>query len=590
MTTFPMLRVKKSNEHMLSDVFKILALYHLPIWIEDPSRILRFILLVAVGGIIDLLFSLVRYKKLWCCASGTVTAAIISILTVGTPLWGQLLGIVIAIVIGKQLWGGTGKNILNPAMVGLVPVMLIFQLPLPEFSKSFFYLPAILLGLLFLRVRPFASLGFMVGMLAGLYLNQELTLWSIVTYGVLFWGSIIITDPVTVTRNRFAGIAAGFLSGFGGMIFDVVPIAVPLGILLLNLFSSVIETAAERSRDGQKARITIPKAIGAKNYSKKLIDLTQTEDPLPTTADEIATLSCKEILSRIKGSEMFGMGGAAFPTGRKLQTLLASKEEKYFIINGVECDPGLMHDAWILRNYTDEIRRGIDLISRCTEFKGIYLAAKDIDGLDYPDYIKLYQVKDLYPIGAERILISEILGKKLDNDQIPAVGGILVLNVQTVHAIYRAVYLNKAADTRIITVADLRGRTAEIVRVRLGMKLREVTQAVFPDAVNIFVGGGLMQAYLAEEEAVIDQSINFIATGAYPEYKESPQCSKCGSCIKSCPSGLKVNLIADLVDLGKPEEAEKYYVSECISCGSCSYSCPAGRNLAARVKVAKNAI
>ncbi|MBP1755660.1 MAG: hypothetical protein H6Q59_2058, partial [Firmicutes bacterium] len=92
MTTFPMLRVKRSNEHMLSDVFKILALYHLPLWIENPMGILRFILLVAVGGLIDFLFSLVRYKKLWCCASGTVTAAILSLLTVGAPLWGQLMG------------------------------------------------------------------------------------------------------------------------------------------------------------------------------------------------------------------------------------------------------------------------------------------------------------------------------------------------------------------------------------------------------------------------------------------------------------------------------------------------------------------
>lgn len=590
MTTFPMLRVKRSNEHMLSDVFKILALYHLPLWIEDPMGILRFILLVAVGGLIDSIFSLIRYKKLWCCASGAVTAAIISLLTVGVPLWGQLLGIVIALVVGKQLWGGTGKNILNPALVGLIPVMLIFHLSLPQFRESLFYLPAIILGLLFVRVRPFAALGFIVGMLAGLYLNQELTLWSIITYGILFWGSIIITDPVTVTRNRFAGIAAGFLAGFGGLVFEAVPIAVPIGILLVNLFTAVIETTAERSRDGQKARISIPKAVGAKNYEKKLVDLSHTLEPMPISDAEVAKMSWEEILGKIKASEMYGMGGAAFPTGRKLQTLLAAKDEKYFIINGVECDPGLMHDAWLLRNYSKEIRKGIDLISRCADFKGIYLAAKDMKDLSYPDYVKLFRVKDLYPMGAERILIAEVLGKKLNNDQIPASQGVLVLNVQTVYAIYRAVYLNATADTRILTVADLRGKTAEIVRVRLGMKLQEITRAMFPDAVNIFVGGGLMQAYLSEEDAVIDQSINFIATGNYPNYKESPQCSKCGSCIESCPSGLKVNLIADLVDQGKPEETERYFVSECISCGSCSYSCPAGRNLSARVKAAKKAV
>ncbi len=590
MTTFPMLRVRRSNEHMLSDVFKILALYHLPLWVENPIGILRFILLVVVGGLIDFLFSFVRYKKLWCCASGAVTAAIISLLTVGVPLWGQLLGIVIALVLGKHLWGGTGKNILNPALVGLVPVMLMFDLSFPQFTRSLYYLPAILLGLLFLRVRPFASLGFIVGMLAGLYLHQNLTLWSILTYGVLFWGCIIMTDPGTVTRNRIAGIAAGFLAGFGGMIFGASPISIPIGVLLVNLFTAVIESAAEKSRDGQKARLKLGKAVADKNYGKRLIDLTQTEASVPIDETVIAGLSPKDILNRIKESEIFGMGGAAFPTSRKLQTLLTSKKEKYFIINGVECDPGLIHDAWLLRNYAKEIQKGIALIARCIDFKGIYLAAKDTEDLSYPEYIKLYRVKDLYPMGAERILISEILGHRLDNKQLPAAEGILVLNVQTIYAIYQAVYLNQAADTRILTVTDLRERETEIVRVRLGMKLREVMDFVYPGAVNIFAGGGMMQAYLSEEDAVIDQSVNWIATGNYPSYKESPQCSKCGNCMKSCPSGLKVNLIADLVDLGKVEETEKFYVSECISCGSCSYSCPAGRNLATRVKIAKNAL
>ena len=590
MRVFPLLRIKRSNEHLLSEVFIIVVLYHLPLWVEAPLGILHFLLLVAVGGLIDLLFSLLRHKRLWCCASGAVTAAIISLLTEGIPLWGQLIGVIVALLIGKQLWGGTGKNVLNPAIVGLLAVMLIFHMSLPVFERSILYLPAILLGLLLVRVRPFAALGLITGMLAGLHLNQELTLWSIQVYGVLFWGSIIITDPVTVTRNKVAGAAAGFLAGFGGILFEEVPITLLLGILLVNLYSTVIETTSERSRDGQKARICIPKAIRAGNNHQKLIDLVEAVEPDPINESESARLSREAILRRIKECGIYGMGGAAFVTGRKLQALLASKEEKFFIINAVECDPGLIHDSWLLHHYPGEIRKGIDLVAKCTDFKGIYLAAKDIRGLSYPDYITLSQVKDRYPMGAERILAKEILGRKIISDKILSTQGILVLNVQTVYAIYRAVYLGKSADTRIITVADLEGRTAKVVRVRLGMKLQEVIEAVYPKAVNLFVGGGMMQACLAEEGAIVDQRVNFIATGQYPNYKESPQCSKCGRCIKSCPNGLKVNLIADLVDRGRPEETEKYYVNDCISCGSCSYSCPAGRNLMARVHTAKNSV
>ena len=589
-TTFPMMHIKRSNEHMLSDVFKVIALYHLPLWIEDPLGIPRFLLLVAFGGIIDVIFSLIRYKKLWCCASGVVTAAILSLLTVGAPLWGQLAGIAIALIIGKQIWGGTGKNILNPALVGLVPVMLLFDLSFPQFTPSLWFLPAILISLFFLKLRPFAGLGYITGMLTGLSLYHDLSPWSIVTCGVLFWGCIIVTDPVTVTKNRVAGSAAGFLAGFGGMVFGTVPVAVPICILLMNLFSEVVETAAGKNREGQRATLKLAKAVQSKSDRENLIDLAPTSSLRTLTDKEAKVLTGEEILKQLKQSELYGMGGAAFPTSRKLQTLLSGKDEKFFIINGVECDPGLLQDAWLLRNYSQEIQKGIELIGRCVSFRETYLAVKDTEGLSYPQDIKIHKVKNLYPMGAERILISDVLGRQLTSQEIPAEQGILILNAQTVYSVYEVIYHRNIADTKLLTVADLKQRAAQVVKVKLGMKIHDIIEAVYPGSVNAFVGGGMMQSYLADEDSIVDRTVNFIATGDYPKYKESPQCSRCGSCSKYCPGGLKVNLIADLVDMGKAWETKKYNVSDCIGCGSCSYLCPAGRNLAARIKTAKNAV
>jgi Na+-translocating ferredoxin:NAD+ oxidoreductase RnfC subunit len=53
---------------------------------------------------------------------------------------------------------------------------------------------------------------------------------------------------------------------------------------------------------------------------------------------------------------------------------------------------------------------------------------------------------------------------------------------------------------------------------------------------------------------------------------------------------LKVNVIADLVEQGKLGGMEKFHVTECIGCGCCSYSCLAGRDLASKVKIAKEAM
>jgi len=115
-------------------------------------------------------------------------------------------------------------------------------------------------------------------------------------------------------------------------------------------------------------------------------------------------------------------------------------------------------------------------------------------------------------------------------------------------------------------------------------------EAAFPGAMSVFAGGGIMQSFLADEEDKVGNTINFIASGIIPDFKESPQCSHCGECTKYCPANLKVNRIADLADQGREAETAKYNVYECIQCGSCSYSCLAGRSLAAKVKAAKDTV
>ncbi len=588
MAAFPMIRVKKSNEHVMSDVFKVLLLYHLPLWVKDPADILRFLLLVGTGALIDIIFGVIRYKRVWCCVSGVITAAMISLLTIGAPLWGQVLGVVVGLVIGKHLWGGTGKNILNPAMVGLFWVMLLFPVKFPFFQPTLLLLPALIFGLLFLRIRPFAGIGFIVGMLTAMLLFRDISPMNILTYGVFFWGCLVMTDPVTITGHKPVGAICGIIAGFAVFLFRFTPTVIPLCLLLINLITSVTEEITGQKPVSYKRGFRIPKAVAGNPLNKKLIDLVQQEDGNDSEED-CSHLSAEEIFSRIRGNEVFGMGGAAFPTHRKLETAMKS-ETKNLIINGVECDPGLIHDAWLLRNYSKEIQKGIDILNQCFGFDTIQLAVKDLAGLEYSGKIELRQVPDSYPIGFERLLIKEVLGRELSNSQIPAEAGVLILNVQTVYAIWKAVCLNRMIDTRILTVADLKLKTAQVVKVKLGSSLRAVMEAVYPGEINIFAGGGAMQAYLAEDTSVVDKNTNFIATGSFPNYKESPQCSHCGSCREHCPRGLKVDVIAELVEQGKQKDTSKYHAEDCISCGSCSYSCPGGRNLAAKVKLAKESL
>ena len=604
MNTYPLIRTRWSNEHVMAALFLVLTLYHLPYWAKSPSDITGYILLILIALVLDATVGIIRYKCPVCAVSAGVTAAMISVLTQGVPFWGQLLAVVLGLSAGKHLWGGMGRNPVNPAITGILLITPLYTLQYPVFKVTALLIPALILSLPFLKLRPFAGAGFMLGMIAGLYAGGYLTINSITVYGVIFWGCLVLTDPVTVTMKPSAGFLTTFAAGFLSLFFNQSLITVGLGVIGVNLASYILNNLHTKSSYIIKRSLRIKKVAPYCSESITVIDLTEGENTTDNTSeitslknacDPLKNIKCEltteELLRSIRKNDVFGFGGGAFPAFEKITAVLQAKtSNKHFIINGVECDPGLIHDQWIMREHSEEISGGIELICRCVPFSSVTLAVKNTEDLNMAKNIKIHKVPDYYPAGAEKILIKEVLGRKLSDKEIPAVCGILVLNVQTVYSIYKAIYYNEKADTRYITVLDLKERKNKILKVRLGMRIYDIVKSIYPQTVCAFTGGGIMQSRVAGEDDIVEKSTNFIAVGGLPGYKESPQCSRCGACRDSCPSGLEVDKIADMVDCGSVAYTRRYHPDRCISCGSCSYVCLAGRELASRIKKAKLAV
>jgi len=83
------------------------ALYVLPVYLVT----------LIVGGFWEVLFALVRNHEI---NEGFFVTSLLFVLTLPAtiPLWQVALGISFGVVIGKEVFGGTGKNFLNPALVG----------------------------------------------------------------------------------------------------------------------------------------------------------------------------------------------------------------------------------------------------------------------------------------------------------------------------------------------------------------------------------------------------------------------------------------------------------------------------------------
>jgi Na+-transporting NADH:ubiquinone oxidoreductase subunit B len=70
-----------------------------------------------VGGFWEVLFSVVRKHEI--NEGFLVTGSLFPLICPPTiPLWQVALGITFGVVIGKEIFGGTGKNFMNPALVG----------------------------------------------------------------------------------------------------------------------------------------------------------------------------------------------------------------------------------------------------------------------------------------------------------------------------------------------------------------------------------------------------------------------------------------------------------------------------------------
>jgi proline reductase-associated electron transfer protein PrdC len=216
--------------------------------------------------------------------------------------------------------------------------------------------------------------------------------------------------------------------------------------------------------------IATPNGLGApihSPFSGTICDSTETtlqidaakhqpEDILPLTGDTPASL--------LEQSGIVGMGGAGFPTHIKCSTDLKGG---YILVNGAECEPLLHHNMKQLEDQTELMIEGLRIVMKlCNASKGIIAIKsknkKAIEALNIycNENISYHLLPDLYPMGEERAIVREVLGKLLAPTELPSVANAVVINVETLLRVAEAVQYKRPCITKDITVAGkLKGGT-----------------------------------------------------------------------------------------------------------------------------------
>ena len=357
-----------------------------------------------------------------------------------------------------------------------------------------------------------------------------------------------------------------------------------MDIVLINKKTVRKNKALKLAQKAAKRRYGRVRGVAPKAKIPKIVML-KNEDALSfvpgkTVQKESDTLKLDQqsLIAAVREAALNGLSGSGFPTSRKLESLAASQAKaKYFIVNAVECEPGLLHDEWILEHLRDDVKYGIRFLKKCFSFSGVFLAAKT-DCASVATEYQYVRVPSRYPMGQEKLLIKSVLGMELSNEAIPAEKGVLVLNIQTVLAIGELIK-GVVPASRYMTAADLSDGSAFVVQAEMGAPISEIAQRLFPEKKEFYVGSGVMSAHLMADDEKVNASTCFIGCGSLPDYESASKCKGCGGCSRFCPMKLDVKGIIRALEKGKTGGFEAFHTENCIGCGSCTYICAAGKNI-----------
>lgn len=321
----------------------------------------------------------------------------------------------------------------------------------------------------------------------------------------------------------------------------------------------------------------------------KLVKLVPSNSKMEDTGHLSSEVNLDRLMELLESSNLTGMSGNGFPVKKKLELFLQNQSlkqsQKILLINGAECEPGLIHDEWILRNHWNEVSKGIQLLGQLIPFERCVLACKitrdeqkkkrDAVGFE------VCMVPARYPMGEEHLLIRQVLGRTLAREEHPVEAGILVMNVQTVYQIY-CLLTKQYHNGRYITLADLDSGEASVEYITRGEDIREKLVSHFSkdSKQECFAGAGIMSAHAIERDESFADQISFAAIGHPVRISNDAACKGCGMCNRKCPAGVNIKKIVGRRETDSQADISDLGIENCIHCGSCTFFCRAGKNIA----------
>jgi Na(+)-translocating NADH:ubiquinone oxidoreductase B subunit len=279
------------KRYMITVLLAVLPCVALGVYFYGLRVIALIMISYIFGGTCEVLFAVIRKKEI---NEGFLITGIIYplILPPTIPFWMAAVGIVVGVVFGKEVFGGTGKNIFNPAMVGRLFLAIAFPVemttkwqipfadavtsatPLITFKRTQEFVSAwnllignipgsvgetckiaIILGGVFLMITKVSNWRIPISYLGSVAIVSWVfnKIWpqsfapanlQLLSGGLLFAAMFMATDPVTSPFTQggrwLFGILLGILTlcirGFSGYVEGVM-----FALIFMNIFAPLLD-------------------------------------------------------------------------------------------------------------------------------------------------------------------------------------------------------------------------------------------------------------------------------------------------------------------------------------------------------------
>ncbi len=309
------------------------------------------------------------------------------------------------------------------------------------------------------------------------------------------------------------------------------------------------------------------------------------------------TLSSEVVRGYVAKAGIVGLGGAGFPSHIKLRP----GDIEILIINGAECEPYITCDDRLMREYPQDIIAGAQILRHILgDIKQCFIGVEDNKPQAYDallqaargQNIEVIKVPTLYPTGGERQLIKVLTNKEIGRGQLPADKGIIVHNIETTRAVYRAVTQGKPLISRVVTITGDGIKTPSNLEVLLGTPMNALIEQCgkTSSATKLIMGGTMMGLSLPTDEMPVVKTTNCLLSLTNQEASQSNPvmpCIRCGACASACPINLLPQQLYWYVKAKDFEKVQDYALFDCIECGCCSYVCPSHIPLISYYRYAK---